>query len=322
MTQPYCSIIHRMSIALSLVAGVVSLTAEPNHALAQLEPQQAAPVQIRSRLNGMVLDIAGGNRQPGAPIIAYPPKQTGSENQLWEMVPVRHNSVMIRSRLNGFVLDVRGGNRAPGAEIIAYPAKAQANENQLWDVVPAPNGAVFIRSRMHGLVLDIKGGNPAPGSAIIAWPANPQGSPNQLWDVVPVQPVFTPPPPHHPHHHQPPPPPPPPVKQAREAGPIWNNGDANGKCPAVCAPPASWSGGWWTTVPNRMSVCECLVPVAYQPPPPPPPPQIITKEAGPIWNNGDANGKCPAVCAPNMRWTGQWRTTVPNRMSVCECSNP
>jgi len=43
-------------------------------------------------------------------------------------------------------------------------------------------------------------------------------------------------------------------------------------------------------------------------------------EAGPLWNNGDADRKCPAVCAPG-RWTGQWRTTVPGRMSVCGCTN-
>lgn len=120
---------------------------------------------------------------------------------------------------------------------------------------------------------------------------------------------------------QPPmPPPPPPVQPdqpaapgvvTREAGPIWNNGDANNKCPRVCAP-LGWGGVWRTTVPGRMSVCDC------QAAPPPPPAGKVTREAGPIWNNGDANNKCPRVCAPT-RWTGQWWTTQPGRMSVCEC---
>jgi hypothetical protein len=41
-------------------------------------------------------------------------------------------------------------------------------------------------------------------------------------------------------------------------------------------------------------------------------------EAGPLWNNNDANAKCPAVCAPGT-WNKQWRTTVQGRMSVCGC---
>jgi len=44
-------------------------------------------------------------------------------------------------------------------------------------------------------------------------------------------------------------------------------------------------------------------------------------EAGPLWNDGDARAKCPAVCSRNgnQYWTGNWRTTVPNLMSVCSC---
>jgi hypothetical protein len=42
-------------------------------------------------------------------------------------------------------------------------------------------------------------------------------------------------------------------------------------------------------------------------------------EVGPIWNQRDAETKCRAK-ALEMRgeWTGQWRTTVQGRMSVCE----
>ncbi|MFT3987276.1 mannan-binding protein [Aestuariivirga sp.] len=42
--------------------------------------------------------------------------------------------------------------------------------------------------------------------------------------------------------------------------------------------------------------------------------------AGPIWNNADANSKCPQVCARNNRvWNGNWHTTVQGSMSVCTC---
>ncbi len=41
--------------------------------------------------------------------------------------------------------------------------------------------------------------------------------------------------------------------------------------------------------------------------------------AGPIWNQQDARRKCPAVAASQGgEWTGQWRTTVQGKMSVCE----
>jgi hypothetical protein len=40
--------------------------------------------------------------------------------------------------------------------------------------------------------------------------------------------------------------------------------------------------------------------------------------AGPIWNNNDAAGKCPQVCGA-AGWDGNWRTTVPGKMSVCSC---
>lgn len=42
-------------------------------------------------------------------------------------------------------------------------------------------------------------------------------------------------------------------------------------------------------------------------------------EAGPIWNQDHANQVCPAVAASHGgTWTGQWWTTVPSEMSVCQ----
>lgn len=45
-----------------------------------------------------------------------------------------------------------------------------------------------------------------------------------------------------------------------DAGPIWNQADADVKCPALgLEKKAVWTGEWWTTVPGSMSVCQ-LVP--------------------------------------------------------------
>lgn len=50
-------------------------------------------------------------------------------------------------------------------------------------------------------------------------------------------------------------------------------------------------------------------------------------DAGPIWNQQDAEQKCPGVCAavksnPARTWTwnGNWTTTIPGQMSVCGCA--
>ncbi|MGH6729673.1 MAG: mannan-binding protein, partial [Sphingomicrobium sp.] len=42
-------------------------------------------------------------------------------------------------------------------------------------------------------------------------------------------------------------------------------------------------------------------------------------EVGPIWNQADAEVKCAkAARKAGGTWTGQWRTTQPGIMSVCE----
>jgi Mannan-binding protein len=49
-------------------------------------------------------------------------------------------------------------------------------------------------------------------------------------------------------------------------------------------------------------------------------PASFDANAGPIWDNGDAGGKCPSTCnAYASTWNGQWTTTVPGQMSVCGC---
>lgn len=98
--------------------------------------------------------------------------------------------------------------------------------------------------------------------------------------------------------------------QARniEAGPIWNQQDAQMKCPLVAAKwQGKWTGHWWTTVQGKMSVCQIA--------------NIPKKavEVGPIWNQADAQKKCPSIAAAEQaKWTGHWWTTVQGKMSVCE----
>lgn len=102
-----------------------------------------------------------------------------------------------------------------------------------------------------------------------------------------------------------------------EVGPIWNQRDAERKCRDKARElRGEWNGQWRTTVPGRMSVCEIETGRGgggwgRD--------NIRNIEVGPIWNQRDAETKCRNK-AREMRgeWTGQWRTTVQGRMSVCE----
>ena len=95
-----------------------------------------------------------------------------------------------------------------------------------------------------------------------------------------------------------------------KAGPIWNQADAERKCPkAARAAGAHWTGQWWTTKEGRMSVCQVSAKKS----------RTKTIKVGPIWNQSDANRKCPKAARKiDAKWTGQWWTTVPGVMSVCE----
>jgi Cysteine-rich secretory protein family/Mannan-binding protein len=90
------------------------------------------------------------------------------------------------------------------------------------------------------------------------------------------------------------------------AGPIWNNNDAQQKCPSVCSG-LRWSGQWTTMQQGVMSVCGTTAGVDIP--------------IGAISNNDDAHLKCPPQLSKTT-WGGQWRTTQPGVMSVCGCNPP
>lgn len=115
-----------------------------------------------------------------------------------------------------------------------------------------------------------------------------------------------------------------------EAGPLWNDSDAQRKCPQVCSGlGAKWNGQWHTTRQGEMSVCSCDKEHSGQ----------AgggqsgggqsggghssagrAIEAGPLWNDSDAQNTCPNLCfSYGLKWSGQWKTTVPGQQSVCDC---
>ena len=121
--------------------------------------------------------------------------------------------------------------------------------------------------------------------------------------------------------------------RAIEVGPIWNQQDAEMKCPKAARKAGGrWTGQWWTTRPGQMSVCEVKMDSAGKliwPDSPKKPGGFIPGrtdqrgkrmvEVGPIWNQMDAERKCAKAARDSGgKWTGQWKTTRPGQMSVCE----
>ncbi len=100
-----------------------------------------------------------------------------------------------------------------------------------------------------------------------------------------------------------------------DAGPIWSNLDAQNKCPGVCSSAGrTWNGNWTTTAPGQSSVCKCDIGHRAGG-------KVADIDAGPVWSDADAKGKCPAVCSSHQRtWNGNWRTTVAGQMSTCSCA--
>ena len=91
---------------------------------------------LKSRLNGYVMDIYGANTAPRTPIISYPQKSSGTNNQVWEIIEGEvEGYFFITSLLNGYVLDITGASTAPKTPIISYPRKPSGTDNQLWTFV-------------------------------------------------------------------------------------------------------------------------------------------------------------------------------------------
>ena len=105
-----------------------------------------------------------------------------------------------------------------------------------------------------------------------------------------------------------------------EVGPIWNQFDAQRKCPeAAKKAGGTWTGEWRTTRPGQMSECDIKMGQASWNKPSGGGHHGKSVEVGPIWNQMDAERKCPeAARKAGGTWTGEWRTTRPGQMSECD----
>lgn len=136
---------------------------------------------IRSKLNGLVLDVAGSNQASGTHVVVYPVNGTnGTPNQQWTIT----ENGLIKSKLNDFVLDIPESKKEPFTPVIVHPVNgANGSPNQQWTITE--NG--LIKSKLNDLVLDVLGSSTEPWTPIVMFPANgTNGTPNQQWELVPV----------------------------------------------------------------------------------------------------------------------------------------
>jgi len=121
---------------------------------------------IKSHLNGLVLDVAGGNRAPGTKVIMYRQKGGHPDNQLW----FEDRFGNIRSKVNDdLVLDANDGT-------LCVSHYDEGRSRVFWAV----HGNKIVNVHNQGEVLDIKGNNAGECAEICAWSYH--GGANQHWN--------------------------------------------------------------------------------------------------------------------------------------------
>jgi len=131
---------------------------------------------IRCHDTGFVLDVKGGNFQPGTHIVLWH-KKFGNDafNQKWVITPEGFLHLQGYPHL---VLDVEG-NGGAGTRVILWERKHHNNENQRWFFE-----GQFIVSRASGLVLDVEGGSHQEGAHLIVWQRKHHDNLNQRFSFV------------------------------------------------------------------------------------------------------------------------------------------
>jgi hypothetical protein len=122
-------------------------------------------VLITDAAKGRAIDIEGGSTKPNARIVAFPPKDPATANQLWYMIHHASGAVSFISALLGnedidlLALDITGSSKTPGAQAVSWPYGAD-KRNQQYFLIPTgdADGSVYIVSATSLLPLDVYGG--------------------------------------------------------------------------------------------------------------------------------------------------------------------
>jgi len=134
-----------------------------------IEYQAVQYFQLVSELHGKVLDVKGGNRAAGTPVVVWskPSGDQKIDNQLW----YEDQTGVIRSKLNNFALDA-------SAKTIVLNPYSTTNARQQWIF----QGNRIVNRNNTNEVVDISGAKKDDGAEVCAWPY--KASPNQHWTAI------------------------------------------------------------------------------------------------------------------------------------------
>ncbi|RUP49302.1 ricin B lectin domain-containing protein, partial [Jimgerdemannia flammicorona] len=127
---------------------------------------------IKSKKNGMVLDVEEASVRPNARVIVWPQKFRDNSNQLW-------------SYDEGFLVNKNSGlgMLQSDRQIVQSKRKFTAEaQNQLWHYCEE---GFFYPLEHSNLVLDIRGDSDKPGATILLYQRKDADNKNQLWTIEP-----------------------------------------------------------------------------------------------------------------------------------------
>jgi hypothetical protein len=128
--------------------------------------------KIRSRLNGLVLDVVGRGTENGSQVHTWNSYETDS--QVWTF----REDGTIENRNAKKVLDIPGSDVSSGVQLQIWTRTGKGTPNQRWEFADG-----FISSRLNGKVLDVAGEERGEGARVIVYDRKGGTPPNQQWDL-------------------------------------------------------------------------------------------------------------------------------------------
>jgi hypothetical protein len=120
-------------------------------------------VHIVNKKSGKCLDVSGGSKEPGTPVIQY--QYSGRGHQRWRLRKIDGDYVQIVAYHSGKCLDVRGADPTAGA--IVQQHGCHERWNQQWRLEAQDDGAYSIMARHSEKYLTVIGGSDANRAAVI-----------------------------------------------------------------------------------------------------------------------------------------------------------
>ena len=133
--------------------------------------------RIIAKHSDMCIDIKGKAKKKGAKAQQWP--CTGSENQLFNIVPKADGYYIIVAKYSDKCIDIKGKGSKDGAIVQQWPCTG--GDNQLFSIIQEGENFYTIVAKHSGKCLDVKGKSTKKGAKIQQWSCS--GGENQGWKL-------------------------------------------------------------------------------------------------------------------------------------------